>query len=305
MELLIQTPLYHENKYLPHLLEHCVLYSQNDEELLFLSDIFASTRTGYTSFDWKNMSLEEILFFLERPVDENIFFLQQKVVKNELNNSSFWQKLYEKILQKINKNFRTNSLDSISLEELLNYQKQRYQKKHMLLLDEEWKIIFDRGKGKTLKKGKLSLDSFQFPETLDLSYQKEHYHLLLTKNIQASTTLVVDFFGAYLEDMLYLHDSKAWKYYYERLDYSLADSFFLISREKKFPKISRQRRKQFFDLFQPYYCEKIRQGEKRAYIPQIALFTQEYFSREEHIRLISHLDFSLILELLKRFRIIM
>lgn len=35
------------------------------------------------------MSLEEILFFLERPVDEHIFFLQQKVVKNELNNSSF------------------------------------------------------------------------------------------------------------------------------------------------------------------------------------------------------------------------
>ena len=29
---------------------------------------------------------------------------------------------------------------------------------------------------------------------LDLSYQKEHYHLLLTKNIQASTILVVDFF---------------------------------------------------------------------------------------------------------------
>ena len=251
------------------------------------------------------MSLEEILFFLERPVDEHIFFLQQKVVKNELNNSSFWQKLYEKILQKIHQNFRTNSLDSISLEELLNYQKQRYQKKHMLLLDEEWKIIFDRGKGKTLKKGKLSLDSFQFPETLDLSYQKEHYHLLLTKNIQASTILVVDFFWAYLEDMLYLHDSKAWKYYYERLDYSLADSFFLISREKKFPKISRQRRKQFFDLFQPYYCKKIRQGEKRAYTPQIALFTQEYFSREEHIGLISHLDFSLILELLKRFRIVM
>ena len=175
----------------------------------------------------------------------------------------------------------------------------------MLLLDEEWKIIFDRGKGKTLKKGKLSLDSFQFPETLDLSYQKEHYHLLLTKNIQASTIFVVDFFGAYLEDMLYLHDSKAWKYYYERLDYSLADSFFLISREKKFPKISRQRRKHFFDLFQPYYCKKIRQGEKTAYIPQIALFTQEYFSREEHIGLISRLDFSLILELLKRFRIIM
>lgn len=41
------------------------------------------------------------------------------------------------MLQKIHKNFRTNSLDSISLEELLNYQKQRYQKKHMLLLDEE------------------------------------------------------------------------------------------------------------------------------------------------------------------------
>gem|GEM_PF-2372169 len=79
----------------------------------------------------------------------------------------------------------------------------------------------------------------------------------------------------------------------------------MISREKKFPKISRQRRKQFFDLFQPYYCKKIRQGEKRAYIPQIALFTQEYFSREEHIGLISRLDFSLILELLKRFRIIM
>ena len=89
MKILVKTPFYQDNKYLPHLLEHCVLYSQNDEELLFLSDIFASTRTGYTSFDWKNMSLEEILFFLERPVDENIFFLQQKVVKNELNNSSF------------------------------------------------------------------------------------------------------------------------------------------------------------------------------------------------------------------------
>lgn len=305
MELFVQSPLYYDNKYLPHLLEHCVLYSQNDQELLFLSDIFASTRTGYTVFERKNIPIEQVLSFLKRPVDEKTFSLQQKVVKNELRNSSFWQKLYEKMLQKINKNFRTNSLDTVTFDELLTYKKQRYQKTKMLLLDDAWEVILDRWKGKTLKKWKLSLDDFQFPNILNITYQKEKYHLLIAKNPQAITILILDFFGAYLEDMFYLHQNRAWKYYHEPIGYSLADSFFLIDREDKFPKISIQRRKQFFDLFQSYYCEKIKQGEKRVYIAQIAFFTQEYFTREEHSRLIADLDFSLILDLLKGFKISM
>ena len=45
MKLYVQTPRYHDNKYLPHLVEHCVLYSDDLRAFLPLQEVDGSTYT--------------------------------------------------------------------------------------------------------------------------------------------------------------------------------------------------------------------------------------------------------------------
>ena len=124
MKILVKTPFYQNNKYLPHLLEHCLLESKDLWMQLQLSDIDAASYTWYTSFEQEHILVENILSYLQKPITEESFTLHQKIIKKELRNIWFWQRIYEKTLQKIfSQELLTNSLDNVQFEQVVEYQK--------------------------------------------------------------------------------------------------------------------------------------------------------------------------------------
>lgn len=305
MQILIKTPFHKYNKYLPHLLEHCILHSEDNNTLLHLSDIYAYTSTGYTWFEREHIPTNEVVELLQTPVKQESFILQQKIIKNELRSASFWQKFYEKTLQKVfNKSLLTNSIAPTSFDELLHYQKTRYQPNNMLIIKEDWNIDQKQGKGKNLNLHTPKITEFHLPEYIHLSYQKEIDHTLAAKNTNPASILILDFFWALCEDLCYLYDTKKGKYYSERFNYSFTDLGFLISREDNFPYLSEKAWKSFFDIFKQYYCQKIKKWAKRAFIPHIALFFDCLISKEDHKNLIDSVDFPLIAELASIFKLL-
>ncbi len=304
MQILIKTPFYNHNKYLPHLLEHCVLHSEDKSTLLHLSDIYAYTSTGYTWFEREQIPTNEVIQLLQIPIKQKSFILQQKVIKNEFRSASFWQKFYEKILQKVfDKSLLTNSTASISFDELLHYQKTRYQLNNMLIIKDDWTIDQQQWKGKNLRLLTPKITEFHLPEYTCSSYQKERDHTLALKNMNPASVLILDFFWALCEDLCYLYDTKKGKYYSERFNYSFTDLGFLISREDNFPHLSQKTWKSFFDTFKQYYCEKIKTGAKRAFIPHIALFFDCFISKKDHKNLIDSINFPVITELAYMFKL--
>lgn len=116
-----------------------------------------------------------------------------------------------------------------------------------------------------------------------------------------TSILIMNFFWALYDDLSYIEDTKRGKYFSTKLEYSLTDQGFLISRENISPQISKKKRKFFFEPFKKYYCKKIEEWAKRSYIPHIALFCDTFVSEERHQNLIQKLDFSIIEQLGKTF----
>lgn len=305
MKLLVKTPFRNKNKYLPHFLEHCVLYSKDSEKFLYLSDIYAYTCTGYTGYEWEKYPLDTILAYLQAPIPVENLLVQKKVIKKELSSPTFWQKLYEKSIQKaFDKELVTNGVEEIPFEELIEYHTTWYQERNMLLVDDHWDLDMQRWKMKDITHHIPFIDEFQEPEYFKISYQKEITHLLAFKNVNPSSILITDFFWALCSDLCYFEDTRKGRYFKEKIDSSLTDMGFLLSREDDFPKLSKQKWKEFFEFFKPYYCKRIAVGGKRDYIAQIALFYDVFISKEDHQKLIHSLDFSLIEKLAVHFKLL-
>ena len=304
MQILVKTPFLNNNKYTPHLVEHCIFHSQHSKTRLHFSDIYAYTSTGYTWFEREHITLKKITNFLKTPITYENFVLQQKIIKNELRYPSFWQKVYEKILQKIfNKNIFTNSVDNVTFDEIVAYQKIRYQESNMIFIKENWEIDTTKWKWKKLKIY-ANISHFHYPEYYSFNYQKEKQHILVLKTKCPSSILILDFFWALCEDLCYFEKSKKWKYFSEWFHYSFTDQWFLISREGDFPNFTKTKWKKFFDVFKKYYCEKIAVWAKRVFIPHIVLFINVYISKQQHQELIQSVDFSQIFELAKIFKLL-
>lgn len=90
MQLLIKTPFSNHNKYLPHLVEHCICANENMEEFLsFNLDIQAATMTGYTELERNNIPFNKVLKQVTTPIAEKTFILESKIIKKELQSPSF------------------------------------------------------------------------------------------------------------------------------------------------------------------------------------------------------------------------
>ncbi|MDR0651060.1 MAG: hypothetical protein LBG59_06825 [Candidatus Peribacteria bacterium] len=142
MQLYIQTPLYNHNKYIPHLLEHCVLFSSNREELfMYFGDVEAGTTYGCTDFEfYAPLSLSHLLQKICQPILKETFLIQKKHLAYELKNATFSQKLREKFMQTIAQNPQicANQVQKGNTLEILNaYQKQRYQEQYMIFVGED------------------------------------------------------------------------------------------------------------------------------------------------------------------------
>ena len=305
MKILVKTPFYQDNKYLPHLLEHCILESEDLSAQLQLSDIDAASYTWYTTFEREYLPLEHIIQYFQIPITQHNFLLHQKIIKKEVRNTSFWQKIYEKTLQKVfSKDLVTNSLDDIKFEQLLEYQKEYYQANNMILIDENGIINQQWGKGKNLQTFTPKLSGYHIPEYYLLRYQGEKSHILVSKDNSPSSILILDFFCDLCEAFWYREETQKWEYFSWGFDYSFTDRWLLVSREDDFPRYNLKKRKSFFEIFKAYYCERIIDWGKRTYIPHIALFFDIFISKENHKNLISSIDFPLILDLIKQFKLI-
>jgi predicted Zn-dependent peptidase len=148
MRLYIKTPFYENNKYIPHLLEHCVLFSPEIKHFLYTyNEVYAYASTGYTTFEFDNATpLESLVKTIQNAITPANIPLQKKILKSEYENSSSGQKLYEKTLQKImkNPNIKTNGCQKVSMKEIIQYHKKWYQKEHMIVFDEASTNILNR-----------------------------------------------------------------------------------------------------------------------------------------------------------------
>ena len=90
MKLYIKTPFVDNNKFIPHLLEHCALQSRNLAEYLKYSiSTNASTRTGFTYFEREDIPAQEFFDYLRMPLKEEIFNQELLAISRELEKPSF------------------------------------------------------------------------------------------------------------------------------------------------------------------------------------------------------------------------
>ena len=90
MKLYIKTPFVKNNKFIPHLLEHCALQSRDLSEYLKYSiSTNASTRTGFSCFEREDIPAQEFFDYLRMPLKEEIFNQELLAIAKELEKPSF------------------------------------------------------------------------------------------------------------------------------------------------------------------------------------------------------------------------
>jgi len=90
MKLYIKTPFVNNNKFIPHLLEHCTLQSRDPSEYLKYSiSTNASTRTGFSCFEREDIPAQEFFDYLRMPLKEEIFNQELLAIAKELEKPSF------------------------------------------------------------------------------------------------------------------------------------------------------------------------------------------------------------------------
>lgn len=304
MKILLKTPFVNNNKYLPHLLEHCLLSPKNFQESHHYWEIDASVRTWYTEYEYDEDFPEKFLEILCRVPSKEQFLLEEKIIKKELRWVSFWQKYFEKILQKIyNAKTKVNTAISLSYQDLLNYHKKYYVQENMILIDRDWELIRSYWKGGKLKKYEKSDFDLEKIYTSALHYQGFKEYFLRTPIDSIENVLLLDFFSYFLEDyFLYIERKKA-KYPSNYLSFYITDQNFIITREENCPKLNQKEVKVFFESFSQYFLQKIQENKKRIFIPHLALFRDVFVSVEDHLQILEQFSFDDMSLLLKKFKL--
>ena len=203
MKLLIRTPWINDNKYIPHILEHCILQSNNINDFINIQiPIYASTATWYTEFEFDKKHLNSLLQKLETPIKKESFSLEQKIIKKELKQASFGQKLYIDTLRKIswNKKLISNSIQNwIKFEDILKYQKKYYKKENMILVNDKNELINIGWMEKSIiLDPKIKLESeIKYKNT---KFQWENYDNIYTEYKTPYDIIILDFFCDFIND---------------------------------------------------------------------------------------------------------
>lgn len=291
MKLYIKTPRPKYNKYIPHLLEHCVLQSNNIKNFFDTQlPIYASTASWYTEFEFDEEYLQPLQEKFKIKISQETFQLQSKIIKQELNWASFWQKVYIDTYKKIswNKNLISNKIENwVTLKDIHEYQKKYYQPENIILADDNNEIIKFWWIEKALKIDPIiELKSeIKYKQT---KFQWDIYDNIYTKYDTPYDVLLLDFFYDLINDYNYYKTEKKWKYRYDSSDISLTDEYIILNFEQKY--LPKKIEKNFFENYKVYYKRWIEKCKNREYIPIIALFTKQYISKEQHIKYIENID---------------
>ncbi len=301
MRLLIQTPFVDYNKYIPHLLEHCVWDDRNiDVFLKYNLEFEITTKSGYTELERDLLSIHEVIDKITTPIALETYQLEKTIIKQELKKTSFWQKIYQKLLQKlINPAIQTNNNLEVNYQQLLDYQQIYYQKDAMIFIDQEDNIDLNFWLWTNLKTQKLSLQNFTQPTAFSFDIQGELISGYCVEYKNPEDVLILDFLRDLLNTYQYAIISKEKQSYYsDFFDYSFTDSCFICSYDGKFPRFSLKKLEEFFPSFQNYAMHRIQAGKFNARKGEIALLLGKVYEIKEHLKLIQSLDFSFVKKLL-------
>lgn len=300
MRLFIRTPWPNNNKYVPHLLEHCILQTNNINDFINIQiPIYATTAIWYTEFEFDKKHLNTLLQKIKTPVNKESFNLEQRIIKKELNWASFWQKVYIDTLKKIswNKNLVSNSIEKwIKFEYVIMYQKKYYKKENMILVDDKNELINFWLMEKTIKfDPEIKQESIiKYKLT---KFQWEAFDNIFTEYKTPYDILILDFLLDLINDYTYYIDTNKWKYRQDYSDISITDKYIILNFEKWY--LPKQINKEFFKYYKETYIKDIKEWKNRNYIPIIALFTWYYISKKQHAKFIENINIKSIKNILK------
>lgn len=295
MYLYIKTPRINNSKYIPHLLEHCVLHSENIDEFINITiPCYASVATCYTEFEFDKKDLDLILKKITTPISKESFETHKKVIKHELKWASFWQKSYIDTLRKVswNKNLISNSIQEwVKFEDIVKYQKKYYQPEKMILVDDENELIKFWWMEKSLTfDSQIELKSKI--EYKKIKFQWDEFDTIFTQYQNPYDILFLDFFYDLINNYTYYIDTNKWKYWHDESDISLTDKYMILSFYKWY--LPKKINKDFFECYKKAYLNNIKNWKNRTYIPIIALFTWQYITKKQHIKFIENIELNTI-----------
>jgi hypothetical protein len=103
-------------------------------------------KAGYTRFEFDEwIKYEDMLEVLFQPIEKNTLIYEHKVLKEELSEPSYIQKIYERVIKKfIDPDLTTNHYKSVSLDDVKDYHKKYYKPENLIIVDDEkdYKIVY-------------------------------------------------------------------------------------------------------------------------------------------------------------------
>lgn len=96
-----------------------------------------------------------------------------------------------------------------------------------------------------------------------------------------TSILIMDFFWALYDDLSYIEDTKRGKYFSTKLEYSLTDQGFLISRENISPQISKKSENSSLNLSKSIIVKKLKNERKEAIFHTLLYFVIRLFPKKD------------------------
>ena len=270
---------------IPHLVEHCTWHSTlnlNDYfDLSYWSDGVINTDYTYFEFD-KRIDYKYAIEKLSQPIKKESFLYEKKMIKQELEDVSYDQRIYECVVKKyLDSDFSMNKFEEVSREDVKNYHEKYYTPENMIVVEDtnNYKIIQSWFKAEKNNKNlvqKISKKSFKFEydkyllyiwKFTDWTWYWEMYFFFR----------MICFFSAYIQRW------QKWEYYYiEPYFYEYEDNCIVIIWDYDYSTLDQK----FFEWWKKYIIDMIEKGE---YFKE-KFFLNEYIywipkTREEVIQL--------------------
>lgn len=297
MRIYIKTPLINNSKMIPHLVEHCTWHSTlnlNDYfDLSYWADGVINTDYTYFEFD-KRIDYKYAIEKLNQPIAKESFLYEKEMIKQELEDVSYDQRIYEWVVKKyLDSDFSMNKFEEVSREDVKNYHEKYYTSENMIVIDEsDFKILkqwFQTSKTKkqnqTIKKYPFIFEDDKYLvyiwKKTDWTWYREMYFFFR----------MICFFSAYLQRW------QKWEYYYlEPYFYEYEDNCIIIIWDYDYSQLNEK----FFEWWKKYILDMF-----KAWYFEEKFFLNEYFywiwkSREDVINLYkkySYSDFTEIINL--------
>ncbi|MDR0650393.1 MAG: hypothetical protein LBG59_03100 [Candidatus Peribacteria bacterium] len=146
MRIYIKTPLFRNSQAVPQLVEHCIGHN-----VWLLADFFEYAygvekehSPEYTMFEYDDRipypdAMKKLLY----PLQKKAFLYEKKILQEEMGDTSYDQKIYEQLVQYlVNTTISLNSAKSLFRKEVVSYHQKRYQPEQMLVVDNDYKVLY-------------------------------------------------------------------------------------------------------------------------------------------------------------------